>query len=91
MKYVPESFTTPHFRFVSYTLLTEQESHAIWEARNHPDVRSWMVNAAPISWSDHQQFMTGLANKSDRAYYAVLSALGGKFSDKRNTESQSSQ
>lgn len=77
MKYLPDNFTTQHFHFVSYSLLTVQESYAVWEARNNPDVRRWMINTSPISWSDHQQFMKDLSSRSDRAYYAVFSDLEG--------------
>ena len=73
---IPDSFTTEHFRFVNYTLLTETESHSVWEARNHPEVRKWMVNAEPISWRNHQLFMKSLATKSDRTYYAVWCDIG---------------
>ncbi len=49
MRAIPDSFTTAHFRFVNYTLLTETEGRLVWEARNHPEVRRRMVNAEPIS------------------------------------------
>ncbi len=39
MRTLPDVFSTEHFRFVDYTRLTEQESRAVWEARNHPDIR----------------------------------------------------
>lgn len=81
MKHLPDIFTTEHFRFVNYTQLTEQESRAVWEARNYLDIRKWMVNKAPISWESHQHFILGLANRTDRVYYAVWHNLGGVISN----------
>ena len=77
MKNFPDIFKTEHFRFVNYALLTENESRAVWEARNHPDIRKWMVNDIPISWGNHQLFINGLNKSSDRVYYAVWHDLGG--------------
>ena len=38
-KYILDNFSTETFDFVNYAHLSERESRAIWEGRNHPDVK----------------------------------------------------
>ena len=75
-------FRTPHFEFINYVNLTERESHRVWEGRNHPEVRKWMVNTAPFSFESHTSFINGLKEKEDRIYWAVKcdGELIGSFS-----------
>ena len=69
---VRENFYTNSFRFVNYVSLTEGESRAIWEGRNHPDVRKWMDNPEPFAWESHQRYIESLKKKDDRSYWAVI-------------------
>lgn len=73
---------TPHFEFVNYVNLTEEESHRVWEGRNHPEVRKWMVNTEPFSFESHKSFINGLKEREDRLYWAVKNEgeLIGSFS-----------
>ena len=75
-------FKTPHFEFINYVNLTEEESHRVWEGRNHPEVRKWMVNSEPFSFESHKSFLNGLKEREDRLYWAVKydGELIGSFS-----------
>ena len=76
-----KDFSTPHFEFVNYVILTEEESHRVWEGRNHVEVRKWMVNSEPFSYETHKTFIEGLKGREDRLYWAVKSEgeLVGSF------------
>lgn len=77
-----DNFETEHFSFVNYVNLTLEQSRKIWEGRNHPEVRKWMVNTEPFSFEEHQAFIDGLKERNDRLYWAVLSdgQVAGSFS-----------
>lgn len=77
-----KDFSTPHFEFVNYVNLAEEESHRVWEGRNHIEVRKWMVNSEPFSYETHKSFIEGLKGREDRLYWAVKSEgeLVGSFS-----------
>ena len=66
-----DDFSTNTFDFVNYVHLTERESHAIWEGRNHSDVRKWMTDPEPFSWESHQNYISSLSAKTDRSYWAA--------------------
>ena len=80
--YIKDNFETTHFSFVNYVNLTEEQSVSIWEGRNHPEVRKWMVNTNPFPYEEHEVFIQGLKDKNDRLYWAVLSedVVIGSFS-----------
>lgn len=65
-------FCTAHFTFVNYINLTESQSKAIWEGRNHPDIRKWMTNPEPFSFDEHCCFIDSLQRRSDRIFWAVI-------------------
>ena len=77
-----DNFETEHFSFVNYVNLTEEQSRKIWEGRNHPEVRKWMVNTEPFSFEEHQAFINRLKERNDRLYWAVMSdgRVAGSFS-----------
>ena len=77
-----KDFKTPHFEFINYVNLTEDGSHRVWEGRNHPEVRKWMVNTEPFSFESHKSFINGLKEREDRLYWAVKydGELIGSFS-----------
>jgi RimJ/RimL family protein N-acetyltransferase len=79
---IKDNFDTKTFRFINYVNLTEEQSRKVWEGRNHPEVRKWMVNAEPFSYDVHEAFIEGLKERKDRLYWAVLSKgeLVGSFS-----------
>ena len=84
--FFPDKIQTNHFLFVNYSLLTEKESHVIWEARNHPEIRRLMDNPNIISWDDHQDYVQSLASRLDRIYYACWHKWGGQFLYNRISE-----
>lgn len=69
---IRDNFNTESFRFVNYVNLTESQSRAIWEGRNHPDVRQWMDNPEPFAWEAHLSYVENLKQKDDRSYWAVI-------------------
>lgn len=69
---IRDNFNTDSFRFVNYVNLTEEQSRAIWEGRNHPDVRQWMDNPEPFTWKSHLSYVESLKQKDDRSYWAVI-------------------
>lgn len=67
-----ESFITETFVYKNYTALTEEESRKIWEGRNHPEIRKYMINPEPFPYEEHAAYIDRLKEKTDRLYYAVL-------------------
>lgn len=67
-----KQFSTEHFLFKNYTELSEDESRAIWEGRNHPDIRKWMTNPEQFSFIEHCKFVDELKKRTDCVYFAVL-------------------
>lgn len=72
---MPSKFCTEHFEFVNYTLLSEEESKTIWNARNNPMVSQWMDNKEIIPWDAHCRWVSNLRNCNDRVYYAVMGGV----------------
>lgn len=68
----PDRFVTPAFEYVNYTLMDEVQSRAIWQARNHPDIRKFMTCTEPFTFESHTAFIGSLKTRNDRVYYAVL-------------------
>lgn len=79
---IKDNFDTEHFSFINYVNLTEKQSRTIWEGRNHPEVRKWMVNTDSFSYEEHEVFINRLRERDDRLYWAVLSEghVAGSFS-----------
>ena len=67
-----DDFTTKTFNFVNYVHLKETDSRAIWEGRNHPDVRKWMTDPKPFSWESHCNYIDSLKSRSDCSYWAAM-------------------
>lgn len=64
-------------RVVNYVDLTEAESRQVWETRNSPEIRQWMVNKNTFSYGDHFRFIESLKTSKDRLYYAFF--IGDEF------------
>lgn len=60
------------WREVNYTELTENESRQVWQTRNLSEIRQWMFNSNLFSWEKHSQFVTSLAQQSDKLYMAFF-------------------
>lgn len=68
----PLEFNTDHYKFVNYAKLTDEESKAIWNARNNPAIAKWMTNSGSISLESHLSWVKRLSTLNDRVYYAVM-------------------
>lgn len=66
------SFSTEKFRFIDFTEMNGALTRKVWECRNLPEIRKWMVNPDPIAYEDHIRFIDGLKNKNNVRYYVVL-------------------
>jgi FLAGELLAR PROTEIN G FLAG len=65
-------FETNNFRFVNYVSLSHEQSHLIWQGRNHPEIRKWMTNPNPFTFDEHEQFVKKLKMRNDCIFWAVL-------------------
>lgn len=61
-------------RQVNYTEMSEAESRVVWQTRNLPQIRQWMLNPSPFSWENHLQFIAGLTERNDKQYFAFFNA-----------------
>jgi RimJ/RimL family protein N-acetyltransferase len=74
--------------------MTDEQSRALWEGRNHPEIRKWMENPEPFSYESHKSFVVSLKNREDRIYWAVIhdNQVIGSYClnpyDKRNSEGE---
>lgn len=60
--------------FKDYRLLNDFEAGLIYDWRNDPAVRKFMINPAPISFNEHFDFLAGLEARScQRRYFYVYS------------------
>ncbi len=60
--------------FKDYRLLNDFEAGLIYDWRNDPAVRKFMINPAPISFNEHFDFLAGLEARScQRCYFYVYS------------------
>lgn len=80
----PGTFTTGHYRFVSYPLLPVTAHRRLLEERNDPEVRCRMVNTHEISWESHLGFVNALAGRDDCRYYAVFDVADGSLAGSVN-------
>lgn len=71
-----KSFDTSCYRFINYNEMSEDDNRKIWELRNHPSVRRWMVNDSFIPWESHKQFVSGLKNDESRSYFIIRDMEG---------------
>lgn len=66
-----KSFTTDSFEFIDFTEMDDTLIRQVWECRNLPEVRKWMVNPEYIPYESHLQFIRSLNSKGDTKYYAA--------------------
>ena len=60
------------YRFINFVDLDLEQKKRILEWRNHPKVKSMMVNKDPITLTNHLRFIDSLNEKSDCYYWLVL-------------------
>ena len=73
---MPLEIITENFIFRNYTIISECDSHVLWEARNNECVRCYMENSEPFSYDSHRRFVKDLANTNNKVYYAVYQQVG---------------
>lgn len=66
------SFKTENFTFIDFTEMDEGMSKQVWECRNLPEVRKWMVNKEPIPYDSHLMFVESLDKNPKALYFCVL-------------------
>lgn len=70
------SFMTSNYVFKDFSEISDDEVLHIWELRNHPDIRKWMVHPEPIELPDHKNFIKSLSGRNDIQYYIVKDMTG---------------
>lgn len=65
-------FNTESFEFIDFVDMTLEMSTKIWECRNLPQIRQWMVTQDPIPYQNHAKFILNLSKDRKRKYYSVL-------------------
>lgn len=58
-------------RLLDFTTLNTQLLTLVLSWRNHPNVRSWMLNSDEISMEEHMCFVESLKQRSDKRYFLV--------------------
>lgn len=87
-----KSFSTDRFTYIDYTKMDEDMSRQVWECRNLPEIRKYMVNQDFIPFDSHCKFVKSLQNNHNTRYYCVLSrwrfvgSLNLHFKDSRSAE-----
>lgn len=71
------SFSTDSFQFIDFKDMDSSMSMQIWTCRNLPEIRKWMTNSSPITFSSHKAFVASLKYDNNSLYFSVLS--GGVF------------
>lgn len=71
------NFSTENFTFIDFREMDETMSRKVWECRNFPEIRKWMVNTELIPYDSHAKFVESLKYKTDTLYFSVLHE--GKF------------
>lgn len=61
-----------NFDFKNFTTLTAEEIRLVWELRNHPDIRKWMVNSDIIPFENHLSFLSSLKDRLDKYYWLAI-------------------
>lgn len=60
------------FLFKNFTQLTDEEKKLVWEWRNHPDIRKWMVTQDIIPFENHLAFISSLSHRTDKYYWLAI-------------------
>lgn len=67
-----KSYQVQKFLFKSFITLSDDEKKLVWEWRNHPDIRKWMVNRDIIPFDNHLSFLDSLKDRNDKFYWLAL-------------------
>lgn len=72
----PDYMDLGRFECESYRVMNEETSAAMLAGRNEESVRCMMINREPVAAEEHARFVASLADRLDRAYYAVRNETG---------------
>lgn len=67
-----KSYKVQKFLFKNFTSISDEEKKHVWEWRNHPDIRKWMINRDIIPFENHLSFLNSLKDRNDRFYWLVF-------------------
>lgn len=62
-------WTSEKIHFRSFTSINKEEITLVYQWRNHPEIRKWMFNKAPISFNDHLSYISNLKKQKDNNYW----------------------
>lgn len=71
-----KSFLTDTYKFINYCEMSLQDCKEIWQLRNHPDVRKWMINEETIPLENHLAFIERLKSDSAKDYFIIKDRAG---------------
>lgn len=74
-----KSFSTDKFTYQNYTDMDDAMSRQVWECRNLPEIRKYMVNQDIIPFDAHCRFVENLQYKNNVLYFNILSKKGGGY------------
>ena len=66
-----QSFTTPKFKFINFTELSEVEHKQVWQVRTSYDVRQFMFDKEVFPFENHLNFVERLNADDTKLYYAI--------------------
>ncbi len=66
------SFSTQSFDFIDFADMNEKTSKIVWQCRNLPEIRRWMVNQDPILWLNHSRFLEHRKNDSSNVHFCIM-------------------
>lgn len=66
-----KGFLSDTYKFINYCELSLHDCKEIWQLRNHPDVRKWMINDVPIPLENHLAFIERLKSDSAKDYFII--------------------
>lgn len=67
-----KSYQVQKFLFKSFITLSNDEKKLVWEWRNHPDIRKWMINRDIIPFDNHLSFLDSLKDRKDKYYWLAF-------------------
>ena len=67
-----ESFFMGNIEFRNFCNLNKEETHMVWEWRNHPAIRKWMYHSDFIPLESHLLFFKNLPKKTNNFYWVIL-------------------
>lgn len=64
-------YSLDEYSYRNFTVLSHEELVKIWEWRNHPLVRQWMMNPNEIKLEEHLNYVENLKKREDAYYWLI--------------------